>query len=306
MQCLAKVKVGFTGTLTIHTGEPPTMDKFETFWSGIWEDNKKIDRQPWMDEIEARLREKAVVVNEIVIGVEDISKVIKKRKNWSSPGVDGIQNYWWKKMDSTWPPLVRCFNKMVESPAMYVEEWFVQGRKVLLPKEEDLSKAELYRPIRCLNAVYKLLTGKYMKAETNGIWDQRQLGTKSAVLGTIDHILVDRCVLEEIKEHKRNASLCYFDYKKAYDMVPHEWMDMVFEWMGFHGSVCKLLQCLRHGWKTRLEVFHNGEVQKSRVIRFLRGDSWSPVGFCLTEVPLSMMLEKTRGYTMDKEMSIHR
>ena len=81
-----------------------------------------------------------------------------------------------------------------------------------------------------------------------------------------------------------------------------EWMDMVFEWMGFHGSVCKLLQCLRHGWKTRLEVFHNGEVQKSRVIRFyrgfLQGDSWSPVGFCLTEVPLSMMLEKTRGYTM--------
>ena len=77
--------------------------------------------------------------------------MIKKRKNWSSPGVDGIQNYWWKKLDSTWPPLVRCFNKMVESPAMYVEEWFVQGRTVLLPKEEDLTKAELYHPITCLN-----------------------------------------------------------------------------------------------------------------------------------------------------------
>ena len=122
------------------------------------------------------------------------------------------------------------------------------------------------------------------------------------VLGTIDHILVDKCILEEIKEHKRNAALCYYDYKKAYDMVPHEWMDMVFEWMRFHPKVLRLIQWLRHGWKTRLEVYRDGKVKKSRIIEvlrgFLQGDSWSPVGFCLTEVPLSMMLEKTKGYMM--------
>ena len=30
----------------------------------------------------------------------------------------------------------------------------------------------------------------------------------------------------------------------------------------------------------------------------LQGDSWSPVGFCLEEVPLGLMLSKTRGYML--------
>ena len=196
---------------------------------------------------------------------------------------------------------------MVESPETYISEWHVTGRTVLLPKKVGLSSEDLYRPITCLNTIYKLLTGligKYMKthADENDIWDQRQLGTESGVLGTIDHILVDKCMLEEIREHMRKAALCYGDYKKAYDMVLHGWMDMVFGWMGFSEKVLKLVKCLRQGWKTRLEVYNKGEVQKSQSIRFLRGflqgDSWSPVGFCLTEVPLSMMLSRTKGYVM--------
>ena len=59
--------------------------------------------------------------------------------------------------------------------------WLVLGRTVLIPKEDDLSKEDQYRPITCLNTIYKLLTGvvgKYMKtqAEEIDIWDPRQLG----------------------------------------------------------------------------------------------------------------------------------
>ena len=31
---------------------------------------------------------------------------------------------------------------------------------------------------------------------------------------------------------------------------------------------------------------------------FLQGDSFSPVGFCLTEVPIAMLLEESDGYAM--------
>ena len=31
---------------------------------------------------------------------------------------------------------------------------------------------------------------------------------------------------------------------------------------------------------------------------FLQGDSYSPVGFCLTEVHVAMLIEETDGYTM--------
>ena len=67
-------------------------------------------------------------------------------------------------------------------------------------------------------------------------------------------------------------------------------------------KVVNVLSQLMEGWKTRLEVTHKGKVKTSRWIKvrkgFLQADSYSPVGFCLTEVPIAMMLEKTDGYKM--------
>ena len=56
------------------------------------------------------------------------------------------------------------------------------------------------------------------------------------------------------------------------------------------------------GWKTVLEVTEDGKVLTSRKINirkgFLQEVSYSPVRFCLTEVPTSMLIEKTDEYTM--------
>ena len=91
-------------------------------------------------------------------------------------------------------------------------------------------------------------------------------------------------------------------------MVRHDWMIRVYQWMGVQEKVVNVIIKLMEGWKTRLEVTEDGKVLKSRKINirkgFLQGDSYSPVGFCLTEVLLSMLTEETDGYTMgqrDKE-----
>ena len=71
---------------------------------------------------------------------------------------------------------------------------------------------------------------------------------------------------------------------------------------GIPKSVCKVIAQLMMGWKTRLEVFDQGKKVVSRWIEikrgFLQGDSYSPVGFCLTEMPIAMLLEGTEGYRM--------
>ena len=58
------------------------------------------------------------------------------------------------------------------------------------------------------------------------------------------------------------------------------------------------------GWKTRLEVKDDGKIKVSRWINirkgFLQGDSYSPVGFCLTEVPVAMLLEQNDVYKVGK------
>ena len=50
-------------------------------------------------EIRRQLNEKVSQVNEFNITFEKVKKEIAKRKGWTASGIDGIQNYWWKKLE---------------------------------------------------------------------------------------------------------------------------------------------------------------------------------------------------------------
>ena len=103
------------------------------------------------------------------------------------------------------------------------------------------------------------------------------------MLGTVDHLLIDVCIMAEVRSYHRNLAVAYYDHKKAYDKVHHDWMLRVFNWMGIPKNVTALLKALMVKWKTRLEVWNDGQKQVSRWIQivcgFLQGDSYSPVGF---------------------------
>ena len=72
--------------------------------------------------------------------------------------------------------------------------------------------------------------------------------------------------------------------------------------MGILEKVVRVLSKSVEGWKTRMEVTDCGKVAMSRWIiiasGFLQGDSYPAVGFCLTEVPIAMLLEETDVYSM--------
>ena len=110
------------------------------------------------------------------------------------------------------------------------------GTTILLPKTESLNSVSDYRSMTCLNALYKIFTrllASHMKehAEEHQIWDKCQLGAQDGVLGTVDQLLVDNCIMKEVKEPKRSLAVSYYDYKKAYYKVYHDWMMMVFRGM---------------------------------------------------------------------------
>ena len=110
-------------------GKAPKIEKFEEFWAGIWEG---------------------------IVTEKKFYETVKKRKNWSAPGIDaGVQNFWWKKFRGTWSSILRCFNQWIEQPDE-IPEWLTQGRTVLLTKTEDLSNERNYRPSTCLKTCYKI------------------------------------------------------------------------------------------------------------------------------------------------------
>ena len=219
--------------------------------------------------------------------LQDLKREIKKRKNWSSPGVDGIQNFWWKKFPSIHENLVGTMRKW----CIRLEEMLniiPVGKTFLIPKTNRLDLPSEYRPITCLNTIYKVFTGLiagYLKDHlmTNEIWDQEQTGAREKVLGTIDQLLIDQCIMEEVREHKRNLAVAYYDYKKAYDFVQHDWLIRVLDWMKVPEQVIKLLSVIIRKWKTKLILFDKGKFIESRWIHFkrglLQGDSLSPIAF---------------------------
>ena len=259
-----------------------------------------------MEEIGRQLHQKVNSVNDFTVTFDKVKKEVAKRKWWTAPGIDGIQNYWWKKFESAQKALTRVFTKLKEDNSV-IPIWWPTGRTVLLPKTKNLEDEKNYQPITCLNTSYKIMTGviaKYIREHTmeNEIWDEGQLGAVEGVLGTMDQLIIDRCIMKEVKQYHRNLAVAFYDYKKAYDKVHHDWILRVHHWIGVPKEVITLISQLMEKWKTRLEIWSRGEKSTSRWIdiscRFLQGDSYSPVGFCISEVPVCLLLQQSKGYRM--------
>ena len=241
----------------------PEMDKFVKFWVGIWEKDDCTPNMPWMEKIREELKEKISSVKEFEITKNGLISEIKKKKNWTAPGVDGIQNFWWKTFRPAQKALKKVFEQIRDNNRL-IPTWWPLGRRVLITKSKDLSDEKNYRPITCLNTLYKHLTtlvGMFMKnhATENKIWDEGQLGRAEGVLGIVYQLIIDRCIMEEVKTQHRNLAVAFYDYKKAYDKVHHDWMLRVYSWMGLPVNVISLLRQLMRYWKTRLEIWNEGK-----------------------------------------------
>ena len=98
----------------VHEGEMPEMEKFVKFWGGIWEREEITPNMPWTEVVRQQLRKKVNQVNEFNNTLEKVKKELGKRKGWTVPGIDGIQNYWWKTLEPAHGALTRAFTEIKE------------------------------------------------------------------------------------------------------------------------------------------------------------------------------------------------
>ena len=50
-----------------------------------------------MNTVAKKIGQKIMNVQAFTITEIKVYKTVKKRKNWSAPGINGIQIFWWKK-----------------------------------------------------------------------------------------------------------------------------------------------------------------------------------------------------------------
>ena len=69
--------------------------------------------------------------------------------------------------------------------------------------------------------VEKYVREHKMKKE---IRNEGQLGAVEGVLGTVNQLIIDRCIMEEVKQDHRNLDVTFYNYKKICDKVHHDWL----------------------------------------------------------------------------------
>ena len=284
---------------------PPNADEATKFWSNIWSNPVSHTDSNWLDEIKDDLKgvEKQ---NDITISDSDLLKQIRRTASWKSPGPDGIHGFWYKNLTSLHKTLCIQLNQCLTDNA--IPEWMTIGRTVLLLKDPSKgNEVGNFRPIACLNIMWKILSGifaekTYEHLDTRNLLPFEQKGCRKASRGTKDQLIIDKVILKNCKKRLTNLCMSWIDFKKAYDMVPHSWILETLRMFGIADNLINFINASMPSWSTNLYCNNSllGNVKIRRGI--FQGDSFSPILFVIALIPITLVLKKTNmGYNLSKE-----
>ena len=284
----------------------PERAAVESFWRQLYETKKEVNLAGPALELFSKMCDRTFrdVDQHHAITEKEIKTVLAKMKNYAAPGPDAINGFWWKRLSVVHEHLAREFNRFIRDPDS-IPDWIAEGRTVLIYKKGDSTKPENYRPITCLNTVYKVLTSilhSRILQRIEPIWNEiyEQRGTKKGIAGVRENLIIDRAVCQDATYYKRNLSMAWVDYRKAFDCTSHDLILTLLNQMKVDRSVVGLLAGLIRVWRTRVVVRNGKKEEMSELITYQRGvfqgDSLSPLLFCLSMLPLSLLLRRSNGY----------
>ena len=205
------------------------IDEARSFWKSLWEEEGSGDTEAeWIEEVREATED---VVPEVPtdgwnLNAEQVTKIINRKKNWSAPGPDRIVNFWREKVTIFLKEIATCFQATAQLEDPQLPFWFSEGKTILIPKPGEF-RSDNQR----LNNLYKwytscLLAQANQHIDTCGLIQREQRGATCNYSGTVDNLLIDRMVCEDVQRGKR--SMAWIDVAKADDSVDHGWLSEVF------------------------------------------------------------------------------
>jgi hypothetical protein len=281
----------------------PEKIETESFWKSIWSPEDPHVTEPDntypFNEIATTQQE------ECTITVQDLKRQLRKTANWKAPGHDGLHGFWLKYIPCFHQKLTEALNKCLKEG---IPEIFTSGRTVLIQKDTAKGNAASnYRPITCLPIIWKTLTGMisdkiYQYLDDNQLIPEEQKGCIKNSQATKSQLKIDKEIMDDARTKKKNLSMCWIDYQKAYDMVPHNWIIKTLKWYGIAKNLISFIANSMKTWKVSL---HHGRDHICNIhIRrgIFQGDSLSPLLFIISLFPLSHILRNSNyGFRKTKD-----
>jgi len=117
--------------------------------------------------------------------------------------------------------------------------------------------------------------------------------------------MISKGIYEDSRRRNNNLSIAWTDYQKAFDSVPHSWVEKSIELVGVNSKTVRFCKLSMEKWNTRLSLRTKQEVMQSQPSQIRRGifqgDSFSPLIFCIALTPLTNELNRADcGYQEDE------
>ena len=151
-----------------------------------------------------------------------------------------------------------------------------------IPKKGDLKKTDNYRGIsltqiaakiynRCLLNRIRPVIDRVLRTNQNGFRKGRS---------TTSHLLALRRIVEELKNHDKEAVITFIDFRKAFDSINRERMFEILRAYGIPSSVVDAIHIMYKD-TFALVLTPEGETATFKIdIGVLQGDPLAPFLFC--------------------------
>ena len=258
--------------------DPPQQPEIDNFWTTTLSIPTQHNKSATWLKSEKLIRRDTPQDTWTDITTEDLRKNLKKLRNWKAPGLDKVQNFWIKKLHTLHSPMAKAFNHICQHPES-MPKWMTEGTTTLIYKKGKESLPKNYRPITCLPTTFKLLT----LLLSNKIYDHITLSTPSHApilqleqkgfrkksRGCKDQLLIDKCITKN--NNNTNINFAWIDYEKAYDSIPHSWIEEVLHLYKIDPTTSNFIIQSMKTWKTKMYLHHKNSTTTTKTIPIRRG-----------------------------------
>ena len=233
---------------------------------------------------------------------DEIIKAIKEMKNDKAPGLDGLTLDVWK-LQNTQKYLkqfcIETFN------GVRPDEWGISGI-VPVPKKGDLTRCTNYRGIslsQIASKVYNRLILNRIRPTIDNLLRSSQNGFRPG-RSTSSHLLALRRIIEEVRNHKKEAVITFIDFKKAFDSIDRTKMLQILTAYGIPPEIVSAIKVMYEN-TSALVITPEGNTDIFKIdTGVLQGDPLAPFLFivCL-DYTLRKAIISEDGLTLKRRRS---
>ena len=120
----------------------------------------------------------------------------------------------------------------------------------MIPKSGDSKEVRNYRPITCLTTRNNSQKN-FHTFEEQSLLPAEQKGCHPGSKGCKDQLMISKLIYEDCRRRNRNLSIAWIDYQKAFDSVPHSWVEKSIELVGVNSKIVRFYKLSMEKLNTR-------------------------------------------------------